>query len=126
MAWLRRATIVCLIVYWAAMFLGTHLPQQAVPGIPASDKVMHVVGYAGLALLFALSLARRRPTVGKILVVAVVLVVYGALDEWTQSFVPGRQSEFLDWCADTVGTGSGLVLYGLCVWISSRFWPAQP
>ncbi|WP_138120885.1 VanZ family protein [Bathymodiolus heckerae thiotrophic gill symbiont] len=29
--------------------------------------------------------------------------VYGMLDEWHQSFVPGRMSDINDWLADTVG-----------------------
>lgn len=36
--------------------------------------------------------------------------VYGALDEWHQSFVPGRDADFLDWTADVAGAICALVL----------------
>ena len=35
--------------------------------------------------------------------VTVIAVVYGAIDELHQSFVPGRDVSFLDWIADSVG-----------------------
>jgi VanZ family protein len=47
-------------------------------------------------------------------------IVYGALDEWHQSFVPGRTPSVLDWLADVtgviIGYGMGLLLLG---WVGS-------
>jgi VanZ family protein len=36
---------------------------------------------------------------------------YGALDEWHQSFVPGRDANLGDWMADVVGVMLGLMLF---------------
>ena len=33
--------------------------------------------------------------------------LYGATDEFHQSFVPGRDSDVLDWVADTLGAALG-------------------
>ena len=38
-------------------------------------------------------------------------VGYGALDEWHQSFVPGRDASVGDWVADSAGVILGLVLF---------------
>jgi len=43
-------------------------------------------------------------------------VGYGALDEWHQSFVPGRDVSVADWGADIAGMIIGLLLF-------SRFYP---
>lgn len=38
--------------------------------------------------------------------------LYGATDEWHQSFVIGRNADVLDWLADTIGTSLAmLVIY---------------
>ncbi len=38
-------------------------------------------------------------------------VGYGALDEWHQSFVPGRDVSVADWGADIAGMIIGLLLF---------------
>jgi len=38
---------------------------------------------------------------------------YGALDEWHQSFVPGRSPELADWVADVLGVTVGYTLLTL-------------
>ena len=37
--------------------------------------------------------------------------LFGATDEWHQSFVPGRASEVKDWVADTLGAALAVSLY---------------
>jgi VanZ family protein len=36
--------------------------------------------------------------------------LYGASDEWHQSFVPGRMVEVADWLADSIGGVIGAVV----------------
>ena len=60
------------------------------------------------------SLARRCFSDFLIKPVSVVIVslsfcsLYGASDEWHQSFVPGRDADILDWLADTLGASIAL------------------
>ena len=74
----------------------------------------HLVAYAILALLTRYALLhtgesngfwRRHATFGALLISA----LYGAFDEYRQSFVPGRDPEFLDVVVDTVGALLGLL-----------------
>jgi VanZ family protein len=44
-------------------------------------------------------------------VLLLIGVGYGALDEWHQSFVPGRELSAGDWVADSTGVMLGLLLF---------------
>ena len=80
-------------------------------GLPTgTDKLAH----GGLYLILGLSLAwgKRRTQAGVPgLLLLLMGVGYGALDEWHQSFVPGRFSTVGDWVADSAGVMLGLVLF---------------
>ena len=73
--------------------------------VPAADKLAHLVVYGILGAL----LARGRRLQGHLPHAVLVLVgaLYGASDEWHQSFVPGRQVSALDWVADLCGVAAG-------------------
>lgn len=113
------AVFVVLVVYWLALFIGTHSPIDPNVALPGNDKTMHFLAYLGLAFLFGLFLIlkercarsgenaepRRFPFVGA----AILLGVYGAFDELTQPLV-GRTTDHYDWLADAVGILVGLTL----------------
>jgi VanZ family protein len=55
--------------------------------------------------------AQRQPLSLRSLVIVVASVsLLGAVDEWHQSFIPGRSMSFFDWCADTLGALSGALV----------------
>ena len=105
--WSRVSTCAVLI-YWAAMLLGTHLPGPAVPATPYSDKSLHFMAYAGLGFLLAWAWTARRPFLwGGPLFAVAVAVGYGGLDELTQTLIPGRYGDVVDWLYDAAGTLTG-------------------
>ena len=76
------------------------------------DKLLHLGGYALLALLFARAL--RREGAGWLVTIAAAIVftsLYGASDEWHQLFTPLRDSNIRDWLADTLGGALGALVY---------------
>ncbi len=110
--WVR----VGLVVYWLALFAGTHLPAmpQVVP-VSISDKLMHVLAYAGLSFLLAMVFAERRPIALVLYMQLLALVaIYGVVDEVLQTLV-GRDCELGDWVADVIGAGVGLACFHLIV-----------
>jgi len=115
----RRLTVwvrVGLVVYWLALFAGTHLPAmpQVVP-VSISDKLMHVLAYAGLSFLLAMVFAERRPIALVLYMQLLALVaIYGVVDEVLQTFV-GRDCELGDWIADVIGASIGLACFHLIV-----------
>lgn len=94
-------------IWVVAILIGTSWPGVRVgPDDLALDKVAHFVAYAVLA---ALSLrATETPYLWRTALKVIVIVsVFGAIDEWHQSFIPNRSMSFLDWVADTVGAVAG-------------------
>jgi len=85
-------------------------------GLTFTDKIAHLIAYAVLAAAVALWIPRRMWTASvcrAALLVVLVTALYGLLDEFHQSFVPGRDTSLLDWLADLAGAFIGVSLYAL-------------
>lgn len=84
--------------------LGIQLPQPL-------DKLAHLAAFATLAASLDFAWARttrRQPTHRRHLCIFAITCLFGALDEWHQSFVPGRVASAWDWAADSIGAALGL------------------
>ena len=96
---------------WAAvLFLLSEL--QGLGGVLPSGAYKFVHG--GLYLILGLSLAWGKMRTGLGVPGVLLLLIgvgYGALDEWHQSFVPGRDASVGDWVADSAGVMLGFVLF---------------
>lgn len=71
-----------------------------------SDKTLHMVAFGGLALLVLRALAGgvwRGVTRWTLIGCVVITTLYGAKDEWQQSFTPGRTPDAMDLVADLGG-----------------------
>lgn len=91
------------MVWVAVILVGTSWPELTLGADTAGlDKVAHFSAYAILA---ALSLrATRSPRSWPVLCAVVAsIATLGAVDEWHQSFIPGRSMSLPDWFADTAG-----------------------
>ena len=94
---------------WVGAFTLTHLPPGDMPPeIHGPDKVLHFVGYAGLAgtLYMTLRAAGYRRAA---LIAVLICLNYGIFDECTQPLF-GRDRELGDWVADACGTVAGTIL----------------
>lgn len=100
---LRIILWVLVLGYWGSIAFLTHVPR--LPGASASvnDKLAHIIGYAGLAGGVYLLLWVSFPGLKRLhLIVLAIVLVYGALDEWTQPIFH-RDCDFRDWLADAAG-----------------------
>jgi VanZ family protein len=81
------------------------------PELFVFDKALHGTEYAALGALLAFALLRSgvRPVLA-LAAAAALASAYGVSDEWHQSFVPGRDPDWHDWAADTVGALAGAAL----------------
>jgi len=110
------------MVYWPAIFITTHLPvPQWVYEAQVSDKTAHFIAYLALAFMWWVTVSPfekvdfRRPLVWWTLL---VMVWYGAFDEWLQSYV-GRNANVSDFLANLGGTVTSLIVLSIFA-----FWPA--
>jgi len=108
---------------WAALiFVLSSLSLEQVPTIdkPLADKAAHAVFFSILAVLLVRAFHRGSSlSWGRAAVLAIVITsMYGALDEYHQSFVPRRAPDLADWVADTTGALAGLG--GAAVWCRRR------
>jgi VanZ family protein len=110
---LRTWALALLVVYWLALFAGTHVPHAPQLLLPkdVSDKLLHLTAYAGLAFLICLNWSFRWPLNWRhgVLVLA-LLAAFGGLDEVTQIPV-GRDCDLVDWYADVIGATAGVGLF---------------
>jgi VanZ family protein len=99
------------IVYFPAFGTGISwlgdLSFRAVGGL--TDKHEHLGAYAVFAALLVWGLTDRSParmTWATAASAVALAALYGASDEWHQSFVPGREVSALDLAADTAGAAA--------------------
>jgi len=112
------------LLLWAVWFgilwtLSGSNPQiDQAPEIPHFDKVLHF-GYfmiGGFCAANFFHIKSRLPWKKIFLIVLLIGATVGAIDEYHQSFTPGRSGNDIgDWLADSLGTFAGC-LYCYFMW----------
>ena len=103
------AAAISFLSHRPALPFGLQLPQPL-------DKLAHAAAFAALAAAaeFAWSRSGRgSPLHRRQLGVLLAACAFGAIDEWHQSFVPGRDASLGDWAADALGAMAGLAAMAL-------------
>ena len=109
----RTLIRVALVVYWSALFVGTHMPTVPAGVAEISDKLLHYLAFGGLACLLAMDQhARSGISWRRSGQIWVAVAVYAAADELLQIPV-GRTADIRDWIADVFGAACGLIGYML-------------
>jgi VanZ family protein len=127
----RKITAWVPAIAYTGLIFGVSSISGMSPPIPSfalSDKLAHVVEFAGLGLFLTVafrgSLPERRRARTPIFVIAIGLAV-GALDEAYQLSVPGRAVEFFDWVGDGIGVVIGAAVGMLHGPITARMRPNE-
>jgi VanZ family protein len=84
----------------------SEVPGGLRPHILVVGQLEHFLAYFGAALLLALGFWSRR----NVLLLCIALPLYAAVLEIAQMFVPGRNSEFIDFFASWGGACFGSML----------------
>ena len=103
-----------LVVYWLLIFVLTTIPTDIVPQVfKAQDKVEHLLAYFVLAFFLSLTISLQTKNVNLskhlIIVTLCLIMLYGAIDELHQIFIPGRVADITDWLADSLGGLLGIL-----------------
>lgn len=104
--WVRRGCVGAAVSMATFLFLGAKTAAQVPLFPPPFDKAAHFAYYGSMALLLAHGLGLRRLAVPLLLVPLI-----GALDEWHQLSVPGRDGSVWDWLADFLGAVTAVCVY---------------
>lgn len=94
---LRPFYLFLALLFITMLFWGGHQPGAVGLFPPPYDKAAHFVAFGALSLFLSLGLNGRWPVSVIVFVAAVA-----ALDEWLQSFNPGRMASFGDFSADVL------------------------
>ncbi|MEO0508228.1 MAG: VanZ family protein [Verrucomicrobiota bacterium] len=79
----------------------------------SKDKIGHFLVFGLLATsILRIPCIRQLGWHGAI-ITAAITIAYGGFDEFRQSFTPGRQVEFADWIADSLGAVVAVIIYQL-------------
>jgi len=91
--------------------LDTWLPyfRTVLPGLQSFDP-MHYAAYFALALTLAYGFGSSAFTWRGAAWIVVICVLYGATDEWHQSYVPNRTPDWHDVWHDTIGAAAACAL----------------
>ncbi len=105
----------CSLIYWLSA-------QSSLPSpmfFPHQDKIIHMGAYFVMGL-FSWRFFNDYFTRPLWLIIFSLgyCSLYGILDEWHQSFVPGRDADVLDWVADTLGASIAMVF--IYFWVLKR------
>ena len=110
------------LVAWVVLIFGlSSIPDLALGDMKfpeGTDKVVHFFEYLVLALLFYRGLSYDAVRFKLVLLIVTCGTAAGlaGLDELYQSYIPGRDSSFLDLMADFAGIAAGaagILLYNL-------------
>jgi VanZ family protein len=107
-----------LFVYWATIFVGTHLPREIaeeemarLEAFNLGDKSLHFIAYFGLGFLLCWALPARFKLSQRLVIAIAIGIAYAAFDEWSQRFVEGRVPGLDDFIADSGGFLAGVLLF---------------
>lgn len=117
-----------ILLYVGAVLVASATLVPSTFGV--SDKLVHLLEFAGLAFLVIRGIAQQfgdHDPIGAMAAGLFFTVGVGALDELTQSFAPLRTSDFADLHADAFGALAGTLIGGW-VYLRSRANapPAEP
>ena len=105
---------VLVVVYCAFIFYLSSLSGGFISGLRFNDKLVHVLLYLVLGLVFSNFLYTLKPELPAIksgLITCLFILLYGLSDEIHQIFVPRRNFSLLDLLADVVGGTAGWLLF---------------
>lgn len=122
----RRLSVVFPIALMTLLYWVSSVPGVIEPGAPAAHQVfvwvppavqnlMHIPVYAALAFLWLWYLRRWLGSRPAMFLAFALAAGYGLLDEWHQSFVPGRFASTTDVAFNVIGAVAGIWLFNWLV-----------
>ncbi|WP_031432789.1 VanZ family protein [Methylomarinum vadi] len=108
---LKRIDFSLLLSYCSLIYYLSNQPVIKVPMFfTHQDKLHHFGAYFLMGILaWRCSASLNNAAIIRFFLTFGFCSIYGASDEWHQSFVPGRESDIWDWSADAAGALSAAI-----------------
>jgi hypothetical protein len=127
----RKRSVVSFFLLWTLLvvffgvsyfFSSISVFPSWIDDLPVGDIALHLAEFALLALIFCIVLHRTTKTslLTVMLLSLVVICIWAFLDEYHQSFIPGRHSKLSESVIDILGGVIGIIL-----WIAGVFFWRQ-
>lgn len=94
---LSKISLLGTIIFVTLLFWGGGQPEAVGLFQPPWDKVVHFMAFGMLAFMLWIGFQGRWP-----LLIIFLVGCVGALDEWRQTFLPGRAMSFGDFAMDMI------------------------
>ncbi len=113
-----------LTLYCVGIFILSHhssppIPKTTLFAFTGADKIAHAILYAGLAGCLSIGLRRSndhvRPWV-QCFIPIIFAILYGLSDEIHQLFIPKREFDWWDICADGLGASAAQLFLYQWIW----------
>jgi VanZ family protein len=104
--WVRGLCIGASLTMASLLFLEAHTIARVNLVPEFMHRIEHISYFGAMAALLAHGLGRRG-----FWVAGVAILLVGALDEWHQLYVPGRNGSIYDWLVDLLGVSAALLIY---------------
>ena len=87
------------------VLIGILMPGDDVPsvGIPHLDKVVHCGMFGCVTICFYWDYFKAYKKVPRLIVTLILVILFGAITEIMQAYVPGRSCDYRDLIADSIG-----------------------
>jgi VanZ family protein len=122
------ALVLVAIIFWFSSMPGDEVGRTAKPLLQHAPKTVtvmtqtepvpirwlkvgHVVGYALLGLALVVPLAQMGTMRLAALAAVLLVLIHAVLDEFHQTFVPGRSAAWEDVLLDTAAAGAAIVVW---------------
>ncbi len=110
-----------VFIWFGIIFFLSSIPGQSLPKMPSdlwhfwAHRIAHIGEYSilGVLLIRAYSYKKNRLELITVLFLSFFVFLSGSFDEWHQSFVAGRTSQFIDVVFDTICGFLGMHIYFL-------------
>lgn len=108
-----------VFIWLEIIFLLSSIPASLLPHMLSDSwlfwahRIAHICEYStlGILLIRAYKFERGQMSLKMIIFLMFFILLAGLLDEWHQSFVPGRHAQFIDAYFDTICGTLGMFIY---------------
>jgi len=106
-------TIYPTLIWFCLIWILSSLPSQHIPSVNITcfDKLEHIGVYAVLSCLLGYWLSFKDWKLTIVILIYLLLLLLAGLDEYHQTYIPGREVSLYDFMANSAGIIIGFLFF---------------